>query len=196
MANLATLLDKEAGAEIEAILSEARQRASEIHAKAEDDAKAIMAQRQRSLTSQAEAASVRVKSAAQLEAASLRLKAQQQAIETAFAKAEEEIYALIQNRDRYASVLQALLSELLGSLDSATISEVRAHPDDIELLSGLLEEQGISADLIADTQIVGGVKVSSSQTHMSVQNSLLERVQSSREELASEVARILLREPG
>ena len=49
MANLSALLEREASAEIETILSEARARASEIVAKAEDDAKATAASREGTL---------------------------------------------------------------------------------------------------------------------------------------------------
>lgn len=51
MANLAALLDREAGAEIEAILSEARQRASEIVARAKEEAKQIVSLKERVLAS-------------------------------------------------------------------------------------------------------------------------------------------------
>ena len=67
MANLAALLEREASAEVETILSEARQRASEIVAKAEEDAKALTAQRERLSQTQGEAARVRAASAATTE---------------------------------------------------------------------------------------------------------------------------------
>ena len=47
MSDLAALLDKEAGAEITAILSEARDRASEIVAAAQAEAETLLASRER-----------------------------------------------------------------------------------------------------------------------------------------------------
>lgn len=67
MTHLAALLEREASAEIDTILSEAQARASEIIAKAEDDAKAMTAQRDRLSQTQSESAKVRARSAAQLE---------------------------------------------------------------------------------------------------------------------------------
>ncbi len=61
MANLAALLEKEAGAEIEAMLSEARTRASEIVANAKSEAESILAQRERSAKTQHEATLVRAR---------------------------------------------------------------------------------------------------------------------------------------
>ena len=111
MANLAALLEHEAGAEIEAILSEARQRASEVVAKAEEDAKALTAQRERASQTQGEAARVRARSAAQLEASSLRLRAQHGMVEGVFGAAEAELRSLLKDDKRYTPMLSTLLAE-------------------------------------------------------------------------------------
>ncbi|HEV2126581.1 MAG TPA: V-type ATP synthase subunit E, partial [Chloroflexota bacterium] len=62
MANLSALLDKEASLEIEAILSEARERASEIVAKAREEADTVVAQQERVARTQYDAALVRSRS--------------------------------------------------------------------------------------------------------------------------------------
>ena len=188
MSNLAALLEKEASAEIQAILSEAQKRASELVAKAQDEAKLLIAQRERALASQHDAAIVRAKSSAQLEAASLKLRAQNDKVETVYAKVEEELKALMKNPEKYKAVLAALLKEATAAVGN--LATVVVNPAD----EALVEVKGAKLETAAS--VVGGVRVRGVASNVTVENTLSGRLSALREELASEVSKALLNEAG
>ena len=191
MANLSALLEKEASAETEAILSEARQRASEIVAKAEDDAKAATAQRERLSQSQGEAARVRARSAAQLEASSLKLRAQYGAVEDAFGSAEAELRKLTKDKKRYAPVLSELLSEAVEALGGQDkVAKVIVNPADEGAAKEAAKQYGLESKVATDKSVEGGVKIKAG-SNVTIENSLFDRLQAAREDLASEVSRLL-----
>ncbi|MDZ7705816.1 MAG: V-type ATP synthase subunit E [Trueperaceae bacterium] len=196
MANLAALLDQEASAEIEAILSEARERASEITSKAEEDAEAIVAQKKRTLSSQYDAAKVQARSAAQLEAASKKLRAQHQAVEDVFDRAKDELHALIDDKDRYRPVFSALLKEAVDELGRDNIALVMVSPEDRDLATETLGEHDISAEVETDDTLAGGMRVRAAKTSVSIENTLIDRLEAARDELASEVSQVLLADEG
>lgn len=191
MAHLAALLEREASAEIEAILSEARARASEIVAKAEDDAKAMTAQRERLSQTQGEAARVRARSAAQLEASSLRLRAQHAMVEEVFETADAELRSLVKDDKRYAPVLTALLSEAVDALGGKdNVSKIIVNPADAARAKEAAKAYGLEGKVETSEAVAGGVKVKA-VSNVTVENSLFDRLQAAREELASEVSRLL-----
>jgi V/A-type H+-transporting ATPase subunit E len=193
MANLAALLDKEASAEIEAILSEARSRASEIVAEANEEAKAIKAQRERAAQLQYEAALVRAKSAAQLEASSLKLRAQHEVVEAVFTRARDEIAKLTKDQARYAKVLVALIEEAAEGLPADGELEVLVHPDEIASAKKALESVKLNATVREDASVATGVRLRVKGSSTTLENTLLGRLEALRGELASEVARTLQR---
>ena len=188
MADLAALLQKEASAEIEAILGGARERASEIVADAEREAEALIATRERQASAQRRAALVRARSSAQLEAASMRLNAQQEAIKEVFREAEAQIEALRGDAARYPQILAALLKEAAEGLDG-TPDAVVVHPDDEAAVRRALQEVGLTAEVRTDPATRGGVRVGAG--HITVENTLPGRLATLRDELASEVAAAL-----
>lgn len=191
MTNLAALLEREASAEIETILSEAQARASEIIAKAEDDAKAMTAQRDRLSQTQSEAAKVRARSAAQLEASALKLRAQHAVVEKVFEAAQAEIRSLISDDSRYTPILGTLLAEAVGALGgSERVAKVVVNPADEAKIQGALKEQGLEGKLETDDSVSGGVKVRG-QSNVTLENGLFDRLDSAREDLASEVSKRL-----
>jgi len=191
MAHLAALLEREASAEIEAILSEARARASEIVAKAEDDAKAMTVQRERLSQTQGEAARVRARSAAQLEASSLRLRAQHAMVEEVFETADAELRSLVKDDKRYAPVLTALLSEAVDALGGKdNVSKIVVNPADAARAKEAAKAYGLEGRVETSEAVAGGVKVKA-VSNVTVENSLFDRLQAAREELASEVSRLL-----
>ncbi len=192
MANLAALLDQEASAEIEAILSEARERASEITSKAEEDAEAIIAQKKRTLASQYDAAKVQARSSAQLEAASKKLRAQHQAVEAVFDQTKDDLHALIDDKDRYRPIFSTLVKEVVGELGSDNIATVTVHPDDQDLANDALEEHGVSAEVETDAAVVGGLRAKASKMSIVIENTLVDRLEAARDDLASEVSKALL----
>jgi V/A-type H+/Na+-transporting ATPase subunit E len=195
MANLAALLDQEASAEIEGILSEARARASEIVAEAKEKADAHLAQAARASQVQHEAALVRARSAAQLEASSMKLKSQHEAVERVFAEADKRISALIKDPGHYSSILLKLLSEAMDAFGPGTkISEVVVNPEDRDLIDAFFKKNKLGIEISSDPNVVGGARVKAKGAKVSVENSLPDRLGRAREALAGEVVQVLLRE--
>lgn len=188
MADLAALLQKEASAEIDAILAEARERASQVVADAEAEAESLVASRERQAEMQRRAALVRARSSAQLEASSLRLNAQQEAIASVFREVEERIVALRKDGARYADVLTALLKEALEALDGPPDAIV-VHPDDERIARRAIDAVGARGEVRTDPGMGSGVRVVTGR--VSVENTLEARLAALRDELASEVAAAL-----
>ena len=192
MANLSALLEREAGAEIESILSEARERASEIKSQAEEEAESIRAQKERTASSQSEAIKVRGRSSAQLEASSMRLKAQHRAVESVFDQVEQDLRDLTQDGKRYKPVLTSLLEEVVESLGgSDNISKLYINPDDKKHINDAAKKHGLADKLETDETVEGGVKVRSTKASATVENSLFDRLEAAKDDLASEVSKVL-----
>lgn len=191
MANLAALLDKEASAEIEAILSEARARASEIVANAEEEAKSLVAQRERAIASQHEAALVRAGSSAQLEAASLKLRMQHEVVAGIFDEAEAELRTLVQDPKRYEPVFTALLTEAMDSL-SGQVGKIVVHPSERTLATTVASKLAPGASVETSENLRGGVRLQATGASTTLENTLFGRLDALRDELASEVAQVLL----
>jgi V/A-type H+/Na+-transporting ATPase subunit E len=191
MANLAALLEKEASAEIEAMLSEARSRASEIVAKAKSEADDILRQRDYSAKSQGEASLVRARSAAQLEASSLRLNAQHSAVEGVIAAAKAQIEALTKDEKRYEGVLGKLLQEALGAVggNAGSVSSVLVNSRDKTLAERVAAGLGLTGKVKTDDSVQGGVRLVSGNNN--IENTLSTRLASLRDELASDISKIL-----
>lgn len=191
MANLAALLEKEASAEIEAMLSEARSRASEIVAKAKSEADDILRQRDYAAKSQEEATLVRARSAAQLEAASLRLNAQHSAVEGVMTAAKAQIEALTKDEKRYEGVLGKLLQEALGAVggNAANVSSVLVNSRDKALAEKVAAGLGLTGKVKTDDSVQGGVRLVSGNNN--IENTLSTRLGALRDELASEISKVL-----
>lgn len=192
MANLAALLEKEAGAEIEAILSEARSRASEIVASAKTEAEGILSGRDRSAKSQYEATLVRAKSAAQLEASSLKLRAQHSAVETVLTAAKSQLDTLLKDKS-YEGMLQKLLKEAFDAVggNAANVSAVMVNSSDKALAEKIAATMGLQGKVKTDDTVKGGVKLATGTN--TIENSLYGRLAALRDELASAVSGVLFK---
>ena len=197
MADLAALLDKEASAEIEQILSEARSRASELVESAEAEAESLLASRKRSVEAQNSSNLVRARSAAQLEASSLTLRAQHDAIQGVFEEAEERIGAL-KKGPTYVEVLTALMREALNANggDPAAVRAVKVEPEDEKAALEAAKELGLQEKVVADPGIRAGVRLESGGSNAVIENTLPGRLAALRGELAAEVAQVLLSKEG
>ncbi len=192
MSDLTALLEHEASAEIEAILSEARERASELVASARAEAEASAEARERATAVQREALRLRAQSAAQLEASALKLRAQHEAVEAAYALAQERIEALQQDLTTYERVLGDLLAEALAALRTETPTEIVVAERDLKLVSALAKAQGVSVPVVAG-DVAGGVRVRTGRGS-SIENTLHGRLGMLRGELASQVTEVLFGE--
>ncbi len=190
MADLSALLDKEASAEIETVLSEAQSRASEIVAQATSEAEALLASRQRATQAQREATLVRARSAAQLEASSLRLKAQHAGVESVFAAAQEKIAALVQDRAAYAPVFEKLVKGVLAAAAGQQVEKIVVNPADRELAEKALEGAGVTPVVEASDDVRGGVRLLTGNRSV-IESTLFGRLEALKGELASEVSTAL-----
>ena len=190
MANLTALLDSEASVEIESILSEARHSASEILDKAKAEAEQFFNERQKQVASQTEAQIVRARSAAQLEASSLKLRMQHEAVESVFSQVKDKISALLNDSTAYGAALEKLLQEAVDAI-GGKLSNITVHPDDKDSISAIAGSLGLDAAIDTDASLSGGVKVKAEGSNISITNSLFDRLDSLRDELGSEVSKLL-----
>jgi V/A-type H+/Na+-transporting ATPase subunit E len=191
MANLAALLEKEASAEIEAMLSEARSRASEIVAAAKAEADDTLKQRDYSAKSQSEATLVRARSAAQLEASSLRLRAQQSAIEGVFEGVKGKLSGVMADQAQYGGILEKLLKEALAGMGGVNnVASVVVNSKDKALAEKIAAAVGLTGKVTTSDTVQGGVRLQGNNS-ISVENTLHGRLDALRDELASAVSGVL-----
>ncbi len=190
MSDLAALLEKEASAEISAILTEARERASEVVARARKEAETLVSQRERQAAAQHSAAVVRSRSSAQLEASSLQLRAQHAGVEAVFQRASERLTALVEDADAYAPVLEKLLAEAVAGSAAEDVQAVLVNPDDRATAEAAVAKLSLSAPVEVDAGVRAGVRLRLKGNN-TVENSLFERLEVLRAELASEVSEAL-----
>jgi len=189
MADLSTLLAKEASNEIEAILSEANERAAQITAAARSEAEAIVAERERRAKAQREASLVRARSGAQLEAAAVRLRAQHEGVRSVFEEVRRQLDALVADQGRYPGVFEKLLDEALAAASDG-VAAVEVAPADVELARQALARKGVSAEVRPADDVKGGVRVRTVRKS-AVENTLYDRLAAMEGELAAEVSKVL-----
>ncbi|MBW7915175.1 MAG: V-type ATP synthase subunit E [Trueperaceae bacterium] len=190
MADLSALLEKEASTEIEAILSEARQRASEIAVGASSEAQALEATRARAVKSQSEALLVRAKSAAQLEASSLRLTAQHDAVQGVFAAVSAQVDELLADPARYPAVFAKLLAEAVAGAGGQALQALVVGRGDEALAEKAVADAGLGLPVETADDVRGGVRLRT-VNHSVIENTLHGRLEALRGELASEVSAAL-----
>ena len=188
MADLATLLESEANAEVEAILSEARSKADAIVQSATEQAGSLVDLRRRTLETELVAAQVRARSAADLDSASQRLNANHVATEQSFTQAETELRNFTKSGE-YKNVLEKLMTEVKGAI--ANISKLEVHPDDVAVATEAAKNAGLNVPVTANSEIATGVRAVAEGGQSSITNTLLGRLSRARDGLLSDVARVL-----
>ena len=187
--SVSALLEKEASAEIQAIRSEAQERASEIVAKANDEADALRKQRERGAKTQYEASLVRAKSSAQLEASSMRLRSQHEAVEQVIEAARAKIDALTQDK-AYEDVLEKLLKEALEAVGGKeNVEAVVVNSAERSAAEKVALKHGLKTKVETDDSVRGGVRLK--RGSVVLENTLYERLDGLRDELASDISRVL-----
>ena len=190
MSDLSALLDREASAEIETLLSEARQRASEIVAEATAEAEQLLGQRRRAAEVQREATLVRAQSAARLEASALKLRAQHAAVEAVFAAVRDEREALANDKPAYAKALHALLAEAVDVVGASDVTAIHTAATDVDVVAKAAKALGVDAPVAASDDLVAGVRVAT-RGQATVENSLGQRLAALEGELAAQVSATL-----
>lgn len=190
MADLSALLEKEASTEIEAILSEARDRASELTARATSEAASLEMARSRAVKAQREALMVRARSAAQLEASSLRLTAQHDGVQAVFEAARAKVDELVNDRQGYSAVFGKLLTEAIAGAAGQPLQALVVSPSDADLARQAAAAAGLDLPVETDEEVAGGVRLRTAN-HSVIENTLYGRLDALRGELASEVSAAL-----
>lgn len=190
MAELSSLLDKEASTEIEAIAAASKQRAEEILSAARAEAEGVLGAKARAAKAQREAGLIRARSAAQLEASSLKLRAQHEGIQSVFAQAHDRLTALVADRQAYVGVFGKLLDEAIKGLDGTAVEAVEVAPGDVELATAATAKVGLTAEVRGSDAVQGGVRLVTAN-RSAVENTLFGRLAALEGELAAEVSKAL-----
>ena len=195
MSDLSALLEREASAEIEAIVSEARAQASAQVAAAQAEAEQLLAQRRRAAEQQREATLVRAHSSAQLEASALKLRAQHAAVGGVFDAARARLTAIAGDAARYGKVLEQLLDEAVEAVGAGEIAAIHVAPSDVAAAKAAVARLGLQAPVEADGSVALGVRVVSKR-RSAVENTLGARLSALEGELAADVSRVLFAPAG
>ncbi len=186
MSKLGDILQEEALAEINAILTEADSKARVLIREAEKQASDRVSAYQRRAEAEHRAAARRSESAAELTLATVRIQARGQVIALVKKRTLAALEALA-GRPNYGRVLEALAEEALKAVEAPEALVV--HPDDRDKLSPWAIQKGL--ELRTDPKLHLGVRIVSRGGRRSVENSLPERLQRAWETLASGVAQRL-----
>lgn len=187
--DLVTILEQEAAAEIERILTEARAQAEQITSEAERDAQAYLETQRQRLETERQAARIKAESAAALQASALVLQMKDQAIAELFSRAESELELVRTDKVRYPKVLRGLIREAARSLDGRIV--VEAQRSDIDAVRQAMRELQLDADVRVAEDVSGGVRLSTADSRFVVENTLSSRIARVRPMLTSEVAALL-----
>ncbi len=186
---LLSLLEKEATAERERVLGEARAQADQMRAAAGAEARhGVEAQRQQQ-EAMLRTSRVRAQSTASLQAQALLLETKDQLIADVFRRAEEALDQVVHDRARYTHILERLVAEGVQGFGGRAIIE--AHPDDVDLVRAAVQRQKLDAEVRGDAGVRGGVRLVSGDGRYVVLNMLASRLERARPTLASDIARVL-----
>ena len=183
MSKLEDILQEEALAEINSVLSEADAKAGALIREAEEQASQRVAAFQKTIDVEARASDRRGKSAAELTLAKARMQAKGRAI----ALVKEKVLAGLEEVGRkpnYGEILVGLAEEAMKVLEAP--EAVVVHPDDQTRISAWANQNGL--ELRTDPGVRLGVRMVARGGQRSVENSLPERLQRAWESLAPGVA--------
>lgn len=186
---LVAILEKEAAAEIERVLADARTQAERVVAQASEEAQAYLAAQRQRLDAERKAAQVKAQSAAQVKASALILQAKDQAIAEVFAAAEAELSRVQQDRSRYAAVLRGLIREAASGLTGRITVDV--NPKDLDLARQAVKELKLDAEVRPANDVSGGARLISDDGRFIVENTLASRVERVKPLLVTEIAALL-----
>ncbi len=186
---LITLLEREAAAEREQVLAEARAQAASLAVEAQRQADETLAAHTEQRAAETKAALVKAQSTAQLRAAALVLRAKEEAIAAVFAGVEAELAKLVGNGQRYPAALRLFIEEALQGFSGRAIISV--NPADQPVVQAMVKERGWDVALQADPSVQGGARIASPDGRLIVTNTLSSRLDRARPVLSAEVARVL-----
>lgn len=187
---LIDLLEREAEAERQRILAEARQQAEQLVRQAEEEAHALLEAQRRRVAAEVEAARVRAQGVAQLRATSTVLEAKDQMLEEVFQRAGQELDRVTRDPARYGAILRGLVKEAVAGFHGPVVLECAEQ--DVRAVEAAAREVGMTVVQVRpDSAVRAGVRVLSEDGRFVVENTLDSRLQRARPALLAEVADIL-----
>lgn len=187
---LMDLLEREAEAERQRILAEARQQAEQLVRQAEEEAHALLEAQRRRVAAEVEAARVRAQGVAQLRATSTVLEAKDQMLEEVFQRAGRELDRVTRDPARYGAILRGLVKEAVAGFHGPVVLECAEQ--DVRAVEAAAREVGVTVVQVRpDSAVRAGVRVLSEDGRFVVENTLDSRLQRARPALLAEVADIL-----
>jgi vacuolar-type H+-ATPase subunit E/Vma4 len=187
---LMQLLEQEARVEKDKVLSEARARAAEILAAARREAEEIVASARQKAEAERAQSRTRAASAASLRAAALLLEAKDQAIREVFERAESELARVSADPARRRAMLRHLLAEAIQGLETEGAT-VEVPVGDGPAAREASREIAPSAEVRETSDVSGGVRVTTRDRRVAVENTIGSRLRRTRAALVSRVAEIL-----
>lgn len=187
--DLITLLEREAAAERDGVLAEARAQAATLTADAQRQADEMLAAHKARLEAETRGALVKAQSTAHLRAAALVLRAKADAIAAVFADAQTELARLVHDGQRYPAALRHFIAEAVEGFPAGAI--VSVNPADQPVAEALVKERGWNVTVRGDPEVQGGVRVALPDGRLVVTNTLASRLDRARPILVAELARVL-----
>ena len=186
MSSLNEILEKEALAEINRILDESDSRAATLIQEAETEAATQLAVQRKKIESATRTAKHRAEGAAELAVSTARIQAKGEMIARVRKKALSAIEELAGKPD-YSKILTALADEAIRTVDGA--ESLVVNPNDSGILNDWAMQKRI--EIRTDPALRFGVRLVSSSSKRSVENSLPERLDRSWDMLSARVGQIL-----
>ncbi len=187
---LIQLLEQEARVEKDKVLRDARTRAEEILAAARTDAEEILTSTRRRLESERTQARTRAASAASLRAAALMLEAKDQAIQQVFERATAELKRAGEDPARRRAMLQHFLNEAVQGIATQGAT-LEVPPGDGEAAKDVCRTLHLSLEIRESPDVRGGVRLTTEDRRIAVENTIASRLGRTRSALVSRVAEIL-----
>jgi V/A-type H+-transporting ATPase subunit E len=186
MSKLDEILKEEALADINRILDESDSRAATLIQEAETEAAARLAVQRKKIESATRNAKHRAEGAAELAVSTARIQAKGEMIALVRKKALSAIEELAGKPD-YSKILTALADEAIQTVDAA--ESLVVNPNDSGILNDWAMQKRI--EIRTDPALRFGVRLVSSSSKRSVENSLPERLDRSWDMLSARVGQIL-----
>ncbi len=187
-AALVAEIDREAEAEKERILSEARDKASRILAEADAGIARSREEASRLAEKRARVDEDRLFGQVRLEAQAQRLRGLRRAYERAFAMARERIDKLVRSPG-YRDTLRTLVREALEQTPQAAL--VTVAREDVKICSEVVRESGAECEVAGAELPPGSVVVSSADGKVKVDNSLAARLAAAEGAMETRITRCL-----
>ena len=187
---LARLLEGEARVEKDKVLAEARARTEELLVAARKDAEELAAAARRRLENERAQAKTRAASAASLKAAAMLLEAKDKAIQAVFDRAAAELTRMSEDPARRRALLRTLLAEAAQGLETQG-GTLDVPPGDAGIAQETAKAMGLSVEIRETPEVIGGVRLTTRDRRIMVENTLASRLSRARAALISRVAETL-----